>query len=408
MTPIASDKYFEQRFQRSVQGQVFAPGRINLIGEHIDYCGGSVLPIPIQFGTHCHYAQNYSGKLRVFSTRYSNLVEQQLDALALCDENSWANYPIGVVKNYLAQGLEVAGIDLLFDGDIPGGGLSSSASLTVATAVALEEAYGFSLAQEWLTSRWLMAGLCQRVENDFIGVGCGIMDPAVIALASGINALKIDCGSIESGMVPVEYIPFNVQPYRLVIMDTGKQRQLLNSVYNQRVEEVSRIKGILNKKGRAIIDLCSIGSAELPEINALVHDQLLYQRCKHIVLENARVDDAANALVGGDLLEFGKLMIESHFSLQHDYEVSCAELDFLVETSMQLDGVAGARMTGAGFGGCAIALVHSDVVTQHIGFVGSEYTKKFDLTPGFHVVDIKQDSFFGDGNSALTTENLQD
>jgi galactokinase len=406
--PIAANMYFERVFQREVQGQVFAPGRINLIGEHIDYSGGSVLPVPIQFGTRCNYAKNNSGKLRVASTRYPDPVEQGLDALTFCDESGWANYPVGVVKHYRQRGLVISGIDLLFDGDIPGGGLSSSASLTVATAIALEQAYGFSLAAEWSASRWLMAELCQQVENNFIGVGCGIMDPAAIALASGVNALKIDCGTSISSMVPVEYIPFDVHPYCLVIMDTRKQRQLLNSVYNQRVEEVSRILGVLREKGMPVRDLCSIRPAELSKITELLSDDRLYRRCKHIVLENARVVDAADALVDGKLLEFGKLMIESHYSLQHDYEVSCAELDFLVETSIHLDGVAGARMTGAGFGGCAIALVHSEMVSQHMELVGIDYKDRFKQTAGFHVVDINQDSFSADGKPASITDILPD
>jgi galactokinase len=365
--------------------EVFAPGRINLIGEHIDYCGGQVLPMTIQYGTWCVGALNSTGKLRIGSTRYDDIVEQDLSRTARCEGNNWANYPIGVIKSLLEAGAVAEGMDLLFGSDVPGGGLSSSASFTVATALAVESLTGFSNANDWHAARWKTALRCQDVENKFIGVNCGIMDPAVIALAKGNNAIRIDCSEPGNEFHEIEYIPLDTGPYRFVIMNSGKERELAASAYNQRVAEIQHIHELL-KGSLEFSLLCELNVTDLSEVRRLIADQTLLKRCVHVVTENQRVTEAAHALKTGDLRRFGELMCLSHKSLREDYEVSGAELDELVNASLMQEGVLGARMTGAGFGGCAISLIHSNAIEPHNKRAAEIYMEKCKFQPEFHTV----------------------
>jgi galactokinase len=367
--------------------EVFAPGRINLIGEHIDYCGGQVLPITIQYGTWCVGALNSTGKLRIASTRYEEVVEQDLSSPDRVDRNGWANYPIGVIDSYLNAGAQVDGMDLLFGSDVPGGGLSSSASFTVATALIIQSLTGYTFSNDWQTARWKIAQLCQQVENEFIGVNCGIMDPAVIALAIGDNALRIDCRKSGSEFHEIEYIPANIEPYRIVIMNSGKERELAASAYNQRVMELSQVRELLNVH-MDLFQLCDLKPDDLPLMRRLVTDEILQKRCLHVVSENQRVMEAARVLRQGDIDKLGELMCLSHSSLSDDYQVSSVELDELVKASISQDGVLGARMTGAGFGGCAISLVHGDAIAAHNERVREQYTARCNYQPEFYTVQI--------------------
>jgi galactokinase len=378
---------FRSQFGVESTSEVFAPGRINLIGEHIDYCGGQVLPITIQYGTWCVGALNSTGNLRIASTRFDEIVEQDLRRLRRDKRNNWANYPIGVINSYLHAGAKTAGLDLLFGSDLPGGGLSSSASFTVATALLIQSLTGYSFSNDWRTARWKIAKLCQLVENEYIGVNCGIMDPAVVALAKGRNALRIDCSKSSNEFHEIEYIPADTGPYRIVIMNSGKQRKLAASAYNRRVAEIQQIHDLLNGH-MEFSQLCDLGEDDLPMVRQLIANEILQKRCSHVVSENQRVADAAHALRSGELNRFGELMYLSHKSLSEDYEVTGDELNELVSASMMQDGVLGARMTGAGFGGCAISLVHTDAIAVHNNRVRERYTARCKYQPEFYTVKI--------------------
>jgi len=386
---------FQTQYGATSSSEVFAPGRINLIGEHIDYCGGQVLPVTIQYGTWCVGTLNSTGKLRIASTRFDETVEQDLSALHRTDRNSWANYPIGVINSYLHAGAEAEGLDLLFGSDVPGGGLSSSASFTVATALITQSLTGYSFSSNWQKARWKIAQLCQQVENEFVGVNCGIMDPAVIALAKGMNALRIDCGEPDNEFHETEYIHTDIGSYRIVIMNSGKERELAASAYNQRVAEIQQICELLSEN-MELSHLCELGIDDLAMVRQLISDGTLQRRCAHVVSENQRVTDAAEALRRGNTRRLGELMCLSHKSLSEDYEVSGFELDELVNASMQQDGVLGARMTGAGFGGCAIALVHTDAIAAHNERVRERYMGKCDYHPAFFTVQIGSSCLAGD------------
>ena len=342
---------------------VRAPGRVNLIGEHTDYNDGFVLPAAIQLQTTVGIAPRMDRRLILYSNNYSERVEFNVDALPAVRQRHWSDYVIGVATELSKKGIRLPGASLLIDGDVPeGAGLSSSASLEVAVCGAFLE-----LAREQIAGAE-MALLCQRAENDFVGARCGIMDQFVSVHGQKDHALLLDCRSLEYRIQPIP------EDMRLVICNTMVRHSVAGGEYNQRRRECEMaaefFSGVV-PGAKALRDI----SLEVFEKHASELPELVRKRCRHVITENARVIEAGEALARSDLRRFGALMRESHASLRDDFQVSCAELDIMVELAGQVEGVCGARMTGGGFGGCTINLVTSEKVEAFKAKVTEGYAK---------------------------------
>lgn len=328
----------------------FAPGRVNLIGEYTDFNGGYVFPAAVSYGIWGLLRPNPGRVVRLRSTNDELAVDVSLDEpVSWRREDGWANYPKGIIRDLLAKGLALQGCDILYSGNLPAGaGLSSSAAMLVLTAYMLRTCF-----ESRVIDLVTLAQTCRQVENEFIGVNCGIMDHFIIAKGRPDRALLLDCNTLEH-----DYIPFDLGKYRLVIMNTNKKRELTESKYNERRQQCDAAVAILSQH-RPLQNLCQ---ATLAEVETLLSDPVLRKRARHVVSENQRVLEAVAALQAGNTAAFGRLMAASHCSLRDDFAVSGPELDALVEHAWAAPGCIGARMTGAGFGGCAIALVdHQDL-----------------------------------------------
>lgn len=364
---------FKDRYGR--EPRLFqAPGRVNLIGEHTDYNEGFVMPAAINFHTWVAIAGRDDRTLNVFSDKYPEPVTFDLDRPAP-PQHAWSDYVFGVAAKLEAGGFRLRGADLLIHGDVPvGAGLSSSASLEVATGLALLTASGHTV------DRKRLAQLCQAAENDFVGMRCGIMDQFVSAHAEANRALLLDCRSLEYHLLPL------IPDTRLVICNSMVHHSLAGSEYNTRraqCEEGVKIVQSRYPQVRALrdvtIDMLQTVIEQLPEV--------VLRRCRHVVSENQRVEEAGNALRGQNAYHFGRLMWASHRSLKDDFEVSCKELDVLVEVAMATNGVYGARMTGGGFGGCTVNLVAASAVDAFREAVSSDYKEVTGKTPEIYVTN---------------------
>lgn len=369
---------FEQLLGRSASDAVayHAPGRVNLIGEHTDYNGGYVLPAAIEYGTVALVARRNDGIIRVASTSRQLRVEIEVDRIRPDKANEWANYPLGVIHMLRQYGVEIGGADLLFDGNIPGGGLSSSASLELATAVAMLGAWGQSV------DRVELVKLCQKVENEFVGINSGIMDQYAVGMGKEGHALLIDCGAVEH-----KYVPLSIPGHKIVISNTNKPRELVDSKYNERQAECQAGLRMLKSTLPGIECLADVSVEQFEEHAGSITDPTVRKRVKHVVYEDARVLDAVETLKSGDLGELGRLMIESHNSLRDLYEVTGRELDSLVDEALNIDGVVGSRMTGGGFGGCTVSIVRDDQIEEFARRVSEGYTRTTGLVPEFYVTE---------------------
>lgn len=330
---------------------VQAPGRVNLIGEHTDYNDGFVLPAAIQFHTSVAVAPREDGKLALYSENYREGAEFALDHLTRQAQRHWSDYPIGVARQLRHMGM-LAPASLWIAGDVPqGAGLSSSASLEVAVCKAFLE-----MSAQTLDGTEI-ARLCQRAENEFVGARCGIMDQFVAVHGKKDRALLLDCRTLEYHHRP---IPESV---RLVVCNTMVKHALAGGEYNRRRAECEEGSRFFAKKKAGVTALRDVSLAEFQKHESEL-PEMVRRRCRHVIGENARTLEAAEALSRRDLERFGKLMRESHASLRDDYQVSCRELDVMVELAGQLDGVYGARMTGGGFGGCTVNLVRAECVEE--------------------------------------------
>jgi len=355
----------------------FAPGRVNLIGEHTDYNKGFVLPCALIFGTYLLIRQNKDGLVRMASENFDYGDEIPLLQLHQPQPGKWMNYPLGVIDQLIKSGFEARGLDMLFYGNIPNGaGLSSSASIEVLTAFAINDL--FDLALDKIT----MVKMAQKAENEFVGVNCGIMDQFAVGMGKADHAVFLDCGTLD-----YELVPLDLGDYKIVIANTNKQRKLSESKYNERVEECATAMKYLSKY-KAIDSLSDLSYQEFVDHKHHIPDIVIRKRAKHVLSENQRVLDAVKVLAEGKLNVFGKLMNASHNSLRYDYEVTGYELDILVEEARQTEGVLGARMTGAGFGGCAIALVAQNAIDKFIDRVGENYKRRTGLTADFYISEI--------------------
>jgi len=364
---------FVRRFDR--QPKLFrAPGRVNIIGGHTDYNEGFVLPTTTGLHTWIAIAPRTDRTLRVFACRFDSLEEIDLDQIKGCKDGQWAEYVKGVASILEGAGYSLRGADIVVDGDIPlGGGLSSSASLEVVLAFALLDCADLAI------ERGELAQLCQRVETEFVGVRCGIMDQYVISRCANDRAMMLDCRSLEFQSVAM---PADA---RFLVVDTGVSHRLPVGEYNSRREECEKAVALLASEIPQLRALRDLDLAQLEDKKGLLDDRH-YRRCRHIVSEIQRVKDAYAALQRGDALELGRLITASHVSLRDDYEISCAELDALVEIMNACPEVYGSRLVGGGFGGCAVCLVDSPHLDRVIDKVRTEYGELLGRPPWVHAV----------------------
>ena len=358
----------------------FSPGRINLIGEHTDYNGGHVFPAAISLGTYGAARKRDDQLLRFFSGNFEEkgIIEVPLENLHFEPEHNWTNYPKGVLHFLQKAGYTIdRGMDVYVYGNIPNGsGLSSSASLELLTGVIAEKLFDLQL------ERLDLVKIGKLTENEFIGVNSGIMDQFAIGMGADQRAIYLDTNTLEYDLVPLD-LKDNV----VVIMNTNKRRELADSKYNERRAECEKAVEELNRK-LSITTLGELDEWSFDEYSYLIEDENRLKRARHAVLENQRTLQARAALQAGNLEKFGRLMNASHVSLEHDYEVTGLELDTLVHTAWEQEGVLGARMTGAGFGGCAIALVAKDAVESFKENVGRKYQEVVGYAPSFYIAEV--------------------
>lgn len=360
----------------------FAPGRVNLIGEHTDYNGGHVFPCALTIGTYAVARKRDDRKLRFYSMNFERLgiIESSLDDLKPEKEAGWTNYPKGVIWAFGEKGYKIdCGLDILLNGNIPNGsGLSSSASVEVVTGYILSEMFGLGISNKEL------AIIGQFSENNFNGVNCGIMDQFAIAMGKKDNAIFLDTSDLS-----FEYAPIKLEGAKIVISCSNKKRGLGDSKYNERRAECEEaLKEI--QSGMGINTLGDLNEEQFEKVKMAIKDEDRRKRAKHAVYENQRTIKAVSALKNNDIELFGKLMNESHVSLRDDYEVTGEELDTLVEEAWKVDGVIGSRMTGAGFGGCTVSIVKDEAVDTFIEKVGKSYKEKIGYAADFYVVEIGQ------------------
>ncbi|MCB5012255.1 galactokinase [Streptococcus mutans] len=371
---------FTHVFGREADATFFSPGRINLIGEHTDYNGGRVFPAAITLGTYGAARKRDDKLLRFYSANFEELgiIEISLDHLIFNKKDSWTNYAKGVIKYLQEAGHSIDnGMDVYVFGNIPNGsGLSSSSSLELLIGIMAEELFDLKL------DRLDLVKIGKRTENDFIGVNSGIMDQFAIGMGAEKKAIYLDTKTLEYDLVPLD-LGDNV----IVIMNTNKRRELADSKYNERRTECEKAVEELN----VLLDIKSLGELDeetFDEYAYLIKDAKRIKRARHAVSENQRTLKAKKALAAGDLEKFGRLINASHVSLEHDYEVTGIELDTLAHTAWEQEGVLGARMTGAGFGGCGIAIVAKDKVAALKENVGRIYTETVGYAPAFYIAEI--------------------
>mgnify|MGYP001067919513 CR=1 FL=1 len=365
----------------------FAPGRVNLIGEHTDYNGGHVFPCALTIGTYAAARKRTDKKLRFYSTNFGEMgvIESDVDDLKASKEAGWTNYPKGVMWAFSLRGMQMdSGLDMIIYGNIPNGsGLSSSASLEVLTGYLLRDLYGFSVTNVEL------AQIGQYSENNFNGCNCGIMDQFASAMGKKDNAIFLNTADLS-----FEYAPLVLEGAKIIVTNSKVKHSLVDSKYNERRSECEQAL----KELRTVVDINGLGDLTEEQFEAnqsAIKDDVRRKRAKHAVCENQRTLRAVEALKNSELDLFGRLMNESHISLRDDYEVSCEEIDVLVEEAWKVDGVIGSRITGGGFGGCTVSLVKDEAVAEFQHKVGAAYEKRFGIQADFYVVEI------GDGPRTL-------
>lgn len=368
-------------------GVYFAPGRVNLIGEHTDYNGGHVFPCALTIGTYAAVREREDKVLRFYSMNFekSGIIESDLNDFVPWEKAEWTNYPKGVMWAFEKRGFKMShGLDILIYGDIPNGsGLSSSASLEVLTGLILKDLYGFDVTMVDV------ALIGQYAENNFNGCNCGIMDQFASAMGKKDNAIFLDTNTLE-----YRYAPVGLTDEKIVITNSKVKHSLVDSAYNDRRNESETAL----KELKECVDIQALGELTEREFEAhksAIKDDIRRKRAKHAVYENQRTIKAEQALKDGDITLFGKLMNASHISLRDDYEVSCEEIDILVSLAWELPGVIGSRITGGGFGGCTVSIVKKDMVDKFIHTLGKSYKEKAGHEAEFYVVDI------GDGAHKL-------
>ncbi|MBM6742921.1 galactokinase [Drancourtella massiliensis] len=386
------EKKLMETFQKLYGGEgeiktFFSPGRVNLIGEHTDYNGGHVFPCALTLGTYGIARKREDRKLRFYSANFEKLgvIETSLDDLVPSKAAQWTNYPKGVIWAFEKKGYSIPqGMDVLIYGTIPNGsGLSSSASLEVLIGVMLKELFNIEISMQDI------ALIGQYSENNYNGCNCGIMDQFAVAMGKKDCAVFLDTNTLQ-----YEYASVKLDDAKIVITNSKVKHSLVDSAYNDRRRESEEALHDLQK----VVDIKTLGDLTEEEFEAhkdAIKDEICKKRAKHAVYENQRTIRAVKALKENDIAEFGRLMNQSHISLRDDYEVSCEEIDVLVDLAWKIDGVIGSRITGGGFGGCTVSIVKNDAVDTFIDQVGAGYKEKTGREAEFYVVEI------GDGARVL-------
>ncbi len=355
----------------------FAPGRVNLIGEHTDYNGGYVFPCALNFGTYLVVRKRDDKLLKLASVNINYKSVIDISDINKKQDDKWVNYPLGVLNEFLKLGIKLTGLEMLFYGNVPNGaGLSSSASIEIATAVAINELFDAGL------NGVEIAKLGQRAENEFVGVNCGIMDQFASAMGKANSAIFLDCITLDFKLVPLK-----LKGYKLIVSNTNKRRGLADSKYNERRAECEKAVEFI----RPYKPISFLGEIDLEEFKILepkIANETIRRRARHVVTEIDRTKRAVEELNTGNIEKFGQLMNGSHDSLRDDYEVTGYELDTLVEEARKIPGVLGSRMTGAGFGGCTVSLVPENEINNFINNVGENYNKKTGLKADFYIAEI--------------------
>jgi galactokinase len=364
---------FERKFGTYPQTRYFfSPGRVNLIGEHIDYNGGHVFPVAIGLGNYGAIRLNETESIRLYSHNFQHagIIEVPLDGLEYNSSHGWANYVKGIVKEFIDRGYLVnSGFDIAIYGDLPGGaGLSSSASIELLIALMMNNLFNLDVG------RTDLALLSKKVENEYLNVKCGIMDQFAIINGKKDHAIFLDTNSLV-----FTHVPMQLEGYDIVICNSKVTRGLSDSKYNKRKEECDLALSIL-KQELPVKNLCEITYPEFVRHRHLLKDPILLKRAQHVITENQRTLNSYRLLVENDIISFGEMLLESHYSLRNDYEVSCDELDTLVELATN-SGSVGSRMTGAGFGGCTVNIVPSAIFPTFKDNVAKGYRKKYGLEP---------------------------
>ena len=369
MNTLELKSAYEAAYHKSATAIYFAPGRVNLIGEHTDYNGGFVFPCALSFGTYLLVAPNNEHVIHFRSLNMESVYTLSLDQLTTpLPDKAWANYPLGV----LAQGY-----DILFWGNVPAGaGLSSSAAMEVVTAFAFNELLGTGY------DRTELAKIGQKAEHEFAGVMCGIMDQFASSQGKEDHAIYLNCDTLAFDLVPVK-----LDGIKVVISNTHSPHHLDSGAYNDRVRQCRLAVEQLSTL-RPIKYLAELSQTDFSQVEQAITDEVAHRRARHVVGEVQRTKDAVVALQQGDIEQFGMLMNQSHVSLRDDYEVTGPQLDALAEAAWKVDGVLGSRMTGGGFGGCTVSLVRDEAIPTFIEQVGKEYTDKTGLKADFYIAEI--------------------
>lgn len=355
----------------------YAPGRVNLIGDHTDHTGGVVFPCGIDRGTLLLMRRTGNQQYRFASSNFDLYAELSKNQIGQTYGDNWINYPLGVLDQFVKKGADIDGIECLFSGNVPNGaGLSSSASIEVVTAFAINQMFDIGLSMMELVH------LAQAAENDFVGMQCGIMDQFAVAMANADHAMLLDCATLEYRQVPLV-----LDEYAIVLANTNQRRELNESAYNSRVKECTRALEIL----KPLIGISALGELTPSQLethlSAFDDDPIALSRARHVTSENDRVRAAVPLLESGDLQGFGRLMNASHDSLRDNFEVSSEPLDHLVRIALEQPGVSGSRLTGAGFGGCTVSLLKREAIDDFIKTVGKEYENATGLTADFYTIN---------------------
>jgi galactokinase len=375
---ILADNFYEK--YGMMQGNpafFFSPGRVNLIGEHTDYNGGFVFPCALNYGTYLVIRKTKEKKLKLSTLNFDDDAVIEIKGEFKKQGDRWINYPLGVMNEFITRGIDIPGLEMLFYGDVPNGaGLSSSASIEMVTAVAINEFCnaGFKMLD--------MVKMSQHAENSFVGMNCGIMDQFAVGFGRKDHAIFLNCDTLD-----YENVPFILKDYSLIITNTNKRRGLTDSKYNERRAECDKAVELLQAY-KNIRNLSEIGIDELSVLDKFIHDPVIRKRARHVITENGRVLQAVRLLKQNDIEGFGKLMNESHDSLKDDYAVTGNELDTLVYEGRKLQGVVGTRMTGAGFGGCTVSIVKKGLEEMFRNRLAETYTSKTGLKPDFYFPQV--------------------
>ena len=372
------EKFYEKYGNRNDKPVLFfSPGRVNLIGEHTDYNGGYVFPCALNYGTYLFIRKTKLNKLKFSTLNFDNDEEVEIAGLFKNSHKSWTNYPLGVINEFLKRSIKISGLEMLYYGDVPNGaGLSSSASIEMVTAVAINDFYdaGFSTLD--------LVKMSQKAENEFVGMNCGIMDQFAVGFGKKEHAIFLNCDTLS-----YENVPFILGESSLIITNTNKRRGLTDLKYNERRAECEKAVELLQAY-KPVRNLSELNTGEIELLGKYITDPVVRKRAKHVISENGRVLEAVKVLKENNLGRFGELMNASHDSLKDDYEVTGYELDTLVYEGRKLPGVLGTRMTGAGFGGCTVSIVRSDYAEKFMKELTKAYTGITGLVPDFYLPEI--------------------